>query len=88
MSQLILNHQKQSKHVQFTFAGVTESTTRQKYSHSTLEVKNMLSNEGQVLTLLVGGGLDVGDGEVGLGGEGEVAGEHEHQLLGVPLFQH
>ena len=48
----------------------------------------MVSNEGQVLTLLVGGGLDVGDGEVWLGGEGEVAGEHEHQLLGVPLFQH
>ena len=48
----------------------------------------MLSNEGQVLTLLVGGGLDVGDGEVGLGGEGEVAGEHEHQLLRVPLLQH
>ena len=41
-----------------------------------------------VLTLLVGGGLDVGDQEVGLGGEGEVAGEDEHQLLGVPLLQH
>ena len=53
-----------------------------------LEVTNMLSNEGQVLTLLVGGGLDVGHREVGLRGEGEVAGEDEHQLLSVPLFQH
>ena len=42
----------------------------------------------KVLTLLVGGGLDVGDQEVGLDGEGKVAGEDEHQLLSVPLLQH
>ena len=53
-----------------------------------LEVKNIVSNEGQVLTLLVGGGLDVGHREVGLRGEGEVAGEDEHQLLSVPLLQY
>ena len=59
-----------------------------KYSRSTLEVKNIVSNEGKALTLLVGGGLDVGDREVGLRGEGEVAGEDEDQLLGVPLLQY
>ena len=59
-----------------------------KYSRSTLEVKNIVSNEGKALTLLVRGGLDVGDREVGLSGEGEVAGEDQHQLLGVPLLQY
>ena len=30
----------------------------------------------------------MGDGEVEVGGEVEVAGQHQHQLLSVPLFQH
>ena len=69
-------------------AGVKQLTNIMSGRRSRIQKPMSKIMKEKVLTLLVGGGLDVGDQEVGLGGEGEVAGEDEHQLLGVPLLQH
>ena len=42
----------------------------------------------EILTGLVQRWLDVVDGELPLSEEGEVALEHQHQLLAVPVLQH
>ena len=45
-------------------------------------------NTDMILTGLVQGRLDVVDGELPLSEEGEVALEHQDELLAVPVLQH